>query len=93
MKKKFSLFVLLFALITCLLFSYSEDGNGYPHSYDTGAYGGGNSSSNGSGSGINGSGSSGGSGDDRGNCIEGTTMEWRQIVDIVIIFHPFHFSG
>lgn len=36
---------------------------------------------------------SGGSGDDRGNCIEGTTMEWRQIVDIVIIFHPFHFSG
>lgn len=67
MKKKFSLFVLLFALITCLLFSYSEDGNGYPHSYDTGAYGGGNSSGNGSGSGSGGSGdASGGNQDGQG---------------------------
>lgn len=34
---------------------------------------------------------SGGSGDGHGNCIEGTTMEWRQIVDIVIIFSSFPF--
>lgn len=52
MKKKVFLCFLITTLISSLAFTYSENGNGYPASYDSGVYGG--SSDNGNGGNNNG---------------------------------------
>ena len=36
MKKKFLFFVMVFSLMTCVIYAYPENGDGYPHSYETG---------------------------------------------------------